>query len=218
MRLVMFRIIKKEQKMKKTIILIVSLMAIYSCSKNKKLKSYDDVILLESESVEELDNYNLENISTVDKYKETLNSDKPDEEYLYNSLSTGATPYAKYYGKNKTCNKYGCSQIKVRTSNSDVLVTIKKLDKVVRHAYIQAGDSYTFSFPNGEYQAFFYYGKGWNPEKEMKGGEMKGGFVSNEDFQKDSPQNLHNNILEYELILQQNGNFSTQSSDSEEAL
>lgn len=138
--------------------------------------------------------------------------------YISNSLLTGSTPYSKYYGKNSTCPDYGCSQIKVRTSNSDVLVTIKKNNKVVRHAYIQAGDSYAFSFPNGTYQTFFYYGKGWNPEKEMKGGAIKGGFVSNEEFGKDQPQSLHHNILEYELILQQNGNFSTRPSNPDEAL
>lgn len=138
--------------------------------------------------------------------------------YISNSLNTGATPYARYYGGNPSCNDYGCSQIKVRTSNSDVLVTIKKNDKVVRHAFIQAGDSYTFSFPNGTYQAFFYYGKGWNQEKEMKGGELKGGFIANEDFGKDDPQYLSNNVLEYELIMQQNGNFTTRPSNPEEAL
>ena len=140
------------------------------------------------------------------------------DRYISNSLITGSTPYSKYYGSNSSCSDYGCSQIKVRTSNSDVLVIIKKNDKVLRHAFIQAGDSYTFSFPNGTYQAFFYYGKGWNPEKEMKGGEIKGGFITNEDFGKDEPQSLYNNVLEYELILQQNGNFSTRPSNPEEAL
>jgi len=140
------------------------------------------------------------------------------DRYISNSLRTGATPYSKYYGGNSSCNDYGCSKIKVITSNSDVIVTIKKNDKVVRHAFIQAGDSYIFSFPNGTYQAFFYYGKGWNPEKEMKGGEMKGGFITNEDFGKDDPQSLNNNVLTYELIMQENGNFSTRPSNPEEAL
>lgn len=140
------------------------------------------------------------------------------EKHINNSLQTGDTPYSRYYGGNSTCNDYGCSQIKVRTSNSDVIVTIKKSGDVVRHAYINSGSSYTFSFPNGTYQTFFYYGKGWNPEKEMKGGKMKGGFITNEDFGKDDPQTLRNNILEYQLILQENGNFSTRPSNPEEAL
>jgi hypothetical protein len=140
------------------------------------------------------------------------------EKYINNSLGTGSTPYSRYYGGNSTCNKYGCSEIKVRTSNSDVLVTIKKDDKVVRHAFVSARSSYSFSFPNGTYQAFFYYGKGWNPDKEMKNGEIKGGFISNEDFGKDSPQNLYDSELTYELIMQQNGNFSTRPSSADEAL
>lgn len=142
--------------------------------------------------------------------------------YINSSLPNGSTPYSYCYGSNESCSEYGCSQIRVRTpQNSDVLVTIKKNDVVVRHAYISAGSSYTFELPNGSYQPFFYYGKGWNPEKFMKNascGEIKGGFISDEQFGKDQIQSLSNNILEYELILQQNGNFSTQPSNQNDAL
>jgi len=143
------------------------------------------------------------------------------DKYINNSLITGSTPYSYCFGRNNSCSDYGCSQIKVRTpSNSDVMVTIKKNDVVYRHAYISAGNKYTFEFPNGTYQAFFYYGKGWSPNKVMKQtdcGPLKGGFISNEHFGKDSPQLINNSILEYELILQQNGNFSTRPSNSDEA-
>jgi hypothetical protein len=144
------------------------------------------------------------------------------DKYINNSLSTGSTPYSYCFGRNSSCSEWGCSQIKVTTPyNSDVLVTIKKGEKVVRHAYIKGGSSYTFELPNGTYQPFFYYGKGWNPEKIMKEtdcGTLKGGFISKEDFGKDNPQTLSNNILEYELILQESGNFSTRPSNANEAL
>ena len=52
----------------------------------------------------------------------------------------------------------------------------------------------------------------------MKGGEIKGGFLHDEEVGKDDPKALFNNILEYELILQHNGNFSTQPSNLDEAL
>lgn len=143
------------------------------------------------------------------------------EKYINKSLSTGATPYAYCFGSKNSCSNNDCSQIKVKTpSNSDVVVTIKRYDEVYRHAYIKAGSTYTFNFPNGTYQTFFYYGKGWNPNKFMKQvdcGELKGGFIESEHFGKDTPQMLNNNILEYQLILQQNGNFSTKPSNSEEA-
>jgi len=144
------------------------------------------------------------------------------DKYINNSLHNGSTPYSYCYGGNESCSENGCSQIKVSTpSNSDVLVTIKRNGAVVRHAYIAAANSFTFEFANGNYQAFFYYGKGWNPEKLMKKttcGDLKGGFISNEQFGKDDPQSLSNSILEYELILQQNGNFSTSPSNQEDAL
>jgi hypothetical protein len=144
------------------------------------------------------------------------------DKYIDNSLQTGDTPYADFYGGNPSCNAYGCSQIIVRTpSNSDVLVTIKKNGNVVRHAYIRSNSSYTFEISDGTYQPFFYYGRGWNPEKTMKetaSGTLKGGFIEDESFGKDDPQYLENQILQYELILQQNGNFSTKPSNAEGAL
>ena len=150
--------------------------------------------------------------------KKKLKEKEIHDRYIDNSLSTGSTPYLGYYGGNPVCNGYGCSGIKVRTSNSDVLVTIKSRNKVVRHAFIKAGSTYTFTVSNGTYQPFFYYGKGWNPEKEMKNGEIKGGFIAKEDFGKDDPQTLQNQVLTYELILQSDGNFSTRPSNPLEAL
>jgi len=143
------------------------------------------------------------------------------DKYISNSLSTGATPYSYCFGSHRSCTDYGCSQISVKTPfSSDVLVTIKQNGKVVRHAYVNGGGSYTFEVPNGTYQPFFYYGKGWNPDKVMKElycGTLKGGFISAEHFGKDDPQYLSNNILEYELILQEHGNFSTSPSNQNEA-
>ncbi|HMQ08559.1 MAG TPA: hypothetical protein PKC30_14765 [Saprospiraceae bacterium] len=144
------------------------------------------------------------------------------DRYINNTLNTGSRPYSYCYGRNLTCSRGGCSEIKVITPrSSDVLVTIKQNDNVVSHAFIRAGSSYIFDLPNGTYQAFFYYGKGWNPEKFMKQtvcGPLKGGFISNEVFGKDNPDRLYNNILTYELILQPSGNFSTRPSNANEAL
>lgn len=145
-----------------------------------------------------------------------------EEQWKYNSLSTGSTPYSNCYGSSNYCNDYGCSQIKVITGGSgDVLVTIKNSNgKVVRHGYIKGGYSYTFNVPNGNYQVFFYSGTGWNPNKEMPSSScsyLKGGFVSNESVTKDNYINLYSQIMTYELILQQRGNFSTKPSSKNEA-
>jgi len=137
------------------------------------------------------------------------------------TAKTGETPYAYCYGENKTCTGSGCSQIKVITpNNSDVLVTLKQNERVVAHAYISAGSNYTFQVPNGTYQPFFYYGRNWDSEKEMAKtncGTLRGGFTQNEHFSKDTPETLSNDVLTYELILQQNGNFSTIPSNRNEA-
>jgi hypothetical protein len=172
----------------------------------------------EAKRIEQEKQEKIEQLAREEKRKAQEIYDK----YINNYLRTGSTPYSKQYGGNPSCNDYDCSQISVKTPiSSDVLVTIKRNNKVVRHAYIRGGNSYTFSMSNGTYQPFFYYGKGWNPEKVMKEttkGTLKGGFVANELFSKDDPQHLENQILEYELILQPNGNFNTLPSNANDAL
>ena len=145
-------------------------------------------------------------------YQETKPS-LEDNPYYNNSLSTGSSPYSSY-----GVSADNESQISVSTSassNCDVVVIIKRGGEIARNAYIKAGGSYTFYIPNGTYQVFFYGGKGWNPNKTMPNG-LKGGFVANESYSKDSPVNLDYQGLEYELIPQENGNFSTQQSNADE--
>lgn len=145
-----------------------------------------------------------------------------EEQWKYNSLSTGSMPYASCYGSSNSCGGWGCSQIKVITGGSgDVLVSIKNNSgRVIRHAYIKGGYSYTFNVPDGSYQVFFYSGTGWHPNKQMPSStcsNLKGGFVSNESVTKDNYINLYNQVMTYELILQQQGNFSTKPSSKNEA-
>lgn len=152
----------------------------------------------------------------------TVKEEILEDQYRYNSLANGSQPYASCFGRNRGCSGWNCSQIKVVASrNSDVLVTIKNsTGKVVRHAYIKAGYSYTFQLPNGRYQPFFYYGTGWHPKKFMKKtdcGNLYGGFIANEHVGKDNYQQLYNQILTYTLIEQINGNFNTRPSSKNEA-
>lgn len=144
------------------------------------------------------------------------------EQWSYNSLSTGSMPYATCFGSDNSCSGWGCSQIKIITGGSgDVLVSIKNSSgRVVRHGYIKGGYSYTFNVAGGSYQVFFYSGKGWNPNKQMPSSScnsLKGGFVSNESVTKDTYINLYNQIMKYELILQEDGNFQTKPSSKNEA-
>jgi hypothetical protein len=198
-----------RQILKHTIFLFCLLIIVASCESEAQKKR--------REAREEQEQIESEAILEKERQEKVIYN-----KFINNSLPTGSTPYADCYGINSACSEWGCSQISVRTPyNSDVLVTIKKENKVVKHAFIKGGDSYTFELPNGTYQPFFYYGKGWNPEKIMKQstcGTLKGGFISDEDFDKDSPQSLSNDILEYALILQVRGNFTTQPSNANEAL
>lgn len=142
-----------------------------------------------------------------------------EKKYLNNSLSTGSVPYANFYGKNYKCPYNQCSGIEVTApQESDIVVIIKRNNakgKVISHGYIKAGDNYFFPIPDGTYQTFFYYGEGWNPNKEMPDG-IRGGFVMNEIFSKDNPQDIYSSILTYVLQLQRDGNFQTKMSNKSE--
>lgn len=142
-----------------------------------------------------------------------------DKKYLNNSLSTGSTPYESFYGKNYKCPYSQCSGVRVTAPReSDIVVIIKRNNsdgKVIAHGYIKAGGTYQFDVPDGTYQTFFYYGEGWNPNKEMGNG-VKGGFVKNELFSKDNPQEIYSAVLSYVLQLQTNGNFQTKGSNKSE--
>ena len=161
--------------------------------------------------------------SSIQKRKEkSFQSEltEEDKQYLDNSLSTGETPYSQYYGNNYKCPYDQCSGINVTApQGSDIVVIIKRgsqKGKVVAHGYIRSGASYQFDLPDGTYQTFFYYGRGWSPNKVMKDG-IKGGFLQDEIFSKDNPQKIFRGVLSYILQLQRNGNFQTKESNAAEA-
>lgn len=150
--------------------------------------------------------------STPKKSSYSSQKQEAPNPYINNRLETGELPYSRY---NTAWGDESEIFVKTKTSGSDVVVLLKQYGEIVRNIYIRAGGSYSFHIPNGSYQVFFYYGKGWNPEKRMND-RLKGGFVTNESFQKDSEIFLDYQKLTYELIPQRNGNFNTQQSSASE--
>ena len=194
------------------IIIIVLIIAsiIYYAKQCVGDENVNDIELYNStgNTLRNLSDGNETNVLTVEEAK-----------YLGNSLNTGSTPYDNLYGKNYKCPYIQCSGIKVTApKESDLVVIIKrdnKAGKVMSHCYIRAGETYLLDLPNGTYQAFFYYGCGWNPDKEMSKG-IRGGFVKDEVFSKDKPQEINDVVMSYVLQLQRDGNFNTQGSNCSE--
>lgn len=160
---------------------------------------------IDTDSIEEIVDSNMEDC--------IINNDN------YVILTTGDTPYSDYYGNNMNCRRTECSGVKVTApETSDVVVIVKKRNergKVAGHAYINAGDTYKIDLPDGTYQTFFYYGDGWNANKDMGNG-IKGGFVRDEVFSKDDPQDIYSAVLSYVLQLRRDGNFHAESSNRSE--
>lgn len=143
--------------------------------------------------------------------------------YGSNSLYNGSQPYKSFYGKN---HRYSSgephAEVRVKAAHdSDVIVIIRydnQNGQVAGHTYVRAGQTATIQLPGGHrYQTFFYYGRGWYPDKPMKNG-VKGGFLEDEIYSKDSSPALlqDNEVLSFELIPVQNGNFSTSQSNEGE--
>ena len=145
----------------------------------------------------------------------------------YSSLQTGAQPYARYYGYNRVYNPdIPSSCIQVTSSVDQDVIVIVKFDnangRVAGHVYIKSGQTGAiYVAPGNTYQVFFYYGNGWNPNKQMNG-NVKGGFMNNESVSKDpKPQYFSYNQsydevtwdggIEYNLNKVRNGNFRTQT-------
>ncbi len=155
------------------------------------------------------------------KSEKEIKDEENYQKFKSNSLSTGSEPYYYLFGNNLDCSDLDCSIIKIETDeNSDVIVSIKKQDNVIAHAYIRANDYYSFNLPNGVYQIFFYYGKGWDPNKTniVNDNKLIGGFLDAESFGKDENVIfLEDNILTYKLYSQVGGNFNTTESNINEA-
>lgn len=137
------------------------------------------------------------------------------EKYTGNQLANGAQPYSALYGRNK---QSGTSEIIVTApTNEDALVMVKNSGgKVLRHAYIRTGRSYTFHISAGYYQVYFICGEDWCPEKEAPNGQM--GFFLSSSTSKDDVQYIDNyQSLTYTLQSMVNGNFIPQNTSSNEA-
>ena len=188
-------------------IILIILFFVNQCNDESKNNSSSKKPMLEKTVDEVAEEYT----DKAPLSKEPQLSDE-DLKFLDNRLSNGVHPY-----ENEIVLKGQGSRISVETSASDndVVVILKRNDKMVRNSYLRAGESIFFDIPDGTYQIFFYSGKGWNPTKVMANG-LEGGFVVNESFSKDEPHALENQDLEYELILQSNGNFMTEQSNATE--
>ena len=146
------------------------------------------------------------------------------ERLLSNHLDNGAQPFTKCWGWNQSCDDRGCSTVKVVADrNYDVLLTLKEDNEfgdVVRHVYIRRGQTRSVEVPNGKYQPFFIYGKGWDPDavNPISGCSKRGWFVEQLEISKDFPDYLSNTVVTYTLQVTVGGNFQTKGSNATEAL
>lgn len=231
-------VVRAYMKHIKTIIAVIALSAVMiSCDSNHQQEFYriqrDDITgyqefirkypqsVYVTDARERIETAKEEMRLREEQEKRNAELQRLESQYGNNSLYNGSQPYSQWYGNNLYFDDYTPhSEIRVKAPyNSDVVAIVRYNNmngRVAGHRYVRAGMTSTIYLRNGnKYQTFFYYGKGWYPAKEMK--NVRGGFIKGESFSKDgSAQYLENNILTYELTLQENGNFQTSSSSEGE--
>lgn len=157
---------------------------------------------------------NVDSIATDSTGSYTPTTDEEYEsDYKFNRLETGAKPYKAYYGKGKTGQDY----LQFKTSGDNDYVVMAKRhgsNKVINHIYIRGGDTETMHLPDGNYDIYFYSGKGWDPEKDM--GSVKGGFVDEAPIEKDENVSLYDQYGEYTLYPVQGGDLVLAPSDKQD--
>ena len=197
-----------------------------SSQSEEKVSSYDNEsnnsVVTDDNTNYSLDSDNGASYSAEDEPNETTYNSY--DEYRNNSLTTGAKPYASYFGKAQT----GKNFIEFKTSGSSDYVAIVKRhsnNKYINHTYIRGGDKARLYVPSGTYDVYFYSGSGWNPN--MVVGQFTGGFVEGGTMQKDGPiqlvsetiplddgsTQLRTAYMEYTLYPVSNGNLVLQSAD-----
>ena len=138
---------------------------------------------------------------------------KLKNKYLEQRLDNGCKPYSAYYGNPTTGENY----LSFKTSGDcDYVVIVKnhRDQKVYNHIYIRGDQSGKVYLPNGTFDVYFYSGKGWDPEKNN--GNVIGGFVAEESFQKDNPIELNNSYCEYTLYPVVYGNLKLDKTNKSE--
>lgn len=96
-----------------------------------------------------------------------------------NRLQTGDTPFDAYLEHKAVQDGSGNMVRFINGPYYDAVVclTDAQTGKVVRNGYIKAGEMFEMKdIEKGQYFLRLVKGKGWNPEKEMMGENIKGGF------------------------------------------
>lgn len=127
-----------------------------------------------------------------------------------NRLRTGSNPYSRFWGYPQYARTN--NELTVRnTSADDVIVALVSYsgDRHIGDYYIQTHSTYTIQqIPNGTYYVKQYSGQNWNPDKEVFGGVVKGGFITNPSFSSSRGQSSMQfyddgyNYTTYQLTLE----------------
>lgn len=137
-----------------------------------------------------------------------------------NQLVTGSSPYSAYFG-NGVYSSSDDNEIVFRNGPGvDVVICLVEVagrGRVIRNEYIRAGESFTMTqLPNGVYFIRGFYGEDWNPDLELLGGRIIGGFESNASYSesRQDPLSLRDDgysATAYEVTLYSvsNGNMES---------
>ena len=127
-----------------------------------------------------------------------------------NQLRTGSNPYSRFWGYPQRARTN--NELTVRNTSSDDVIVVLVSYSGYRHIgdyYVHRNSNYTIrQIPNGTYYVKQFSGKDWNPEKEVFGGVVRGGFITNPHFSSSRNQSSMQfyddgyNYTTYQLTLE----------------
>ena len=98
---------------------------------------------------------------------------------------TGEKPYEEALGKSEISDVHD-NWIQFNNSSSkDVVVLVVDFltARVTRNAYLRSGESHRMNnIPTGDYLIFFHFGQDWDPEYQVPGTTIQGGFTKNPSY------------------------------------
>lgn len=153
---------------------------------------------------------NIQSNNYINQQSNSYSNQQASKNYKNNSLETGSKPYSSQFGSPLTGDNY----FDFKTSSGhDYVVIIKTSydNRYINHVYIRGGEKARLYVPDGNFDVYFYSGKGWNPNKKVN--QFTGGFTTGGSMQKDGPVELYSAYMEYTLYPVTNGNLRLKGAD-----
>ena len=169
------------------VVIIILVAMVRSCSENKTPTSNDKINNYTTSSSSNTNKSTSPPPNTTDKQKvdSKISKDEDVTSLKETRLTTGSTPYNKYFKSIRSDNSSLCRITLKNETNDDALISLiqNSNDKTIRCVFIRTNEKYTIkNIPPGKYYIKTYTGYSWSNQKTFKDSRILGGFKYSGEF------------------------------------